>query len=80
MHGMGHAWQAVCMVGVCVQETQPLKRAVGILLEYILVKKISHSDLEFQSKIQLLSTWLRQQRDPILKKNEPQVDISNVYW
>ena len=45
MHGReacmvgGHAWWGwVCVAGGCVQERQPLKQAVRILLEYILVK------------------------------------------
>ena len=36
--GGGHVWQrGSCMVGACVKERQPLKWAVHILLEFILV-------------------------------------------
>ena len=43
VHGRGHLWQGirvwqrVCVVGACVQERRPLKRALRILLECILV-------------------------------------------
>ena len=37
MHGMGCAWQGGMCGGSCMQERWPLKRAVHILLECILV-------------------------------------------
>ena len=34
----GHVWQGACMaVGACIQQRRPLKRAVHVLLECILV-------------------------------------------
>ena len=37
MHGMGCPWQGGMCGGACMQERWPLKRAVHILLECILV-------------------------------------------